>query len=103
MADTTKKKNEKPIEEEGEEVEKEDDSIQNNKFLEGEVSSPFAEAESVDSAEDTAESSKVVPEKKQLDEAIVKQTSSTQKRVIKNYSRQRILVNHMAQMPAQNL
>ena len=61
MADTTKKKNEKPIVEEGEELEKEDDIVQNNNFLEGEVSSPFAEAESVDSAEDIAEPFKVVP------------------------------------------
>ena len=61
--------------------EEEDSSIQIDNLLEGDVSSPFA-AESVESdEEDIAGPSKVVPKKP--DEAIMKQTSSAQKRVIK--------------------
>lgn len=69
--------------EEGEEVEEEEDSsIKTDNLLEGDVSSPFA-AESVESDEkEIAGPSKVVPQK--LDEAIMKQTSSSQKRAIKN-------------------
>ena len=79
------KKNEpKPIEEEGEEEEEDGSQIQNDNFLEGEVSSPFAKAAS--SSEEEIEPSKIAPEKqekKQLDEAILKQSSSAQKKVIK--------------------
>lgn len=38
-----------------------------------------------------------------IDEAIIKQTSSAQKRVIKNYSKQKNLGNHMIQTHARNL
>jgi hypothetical protein len=76
-----KKKEEKPIVEEGEEEEEE---VQNN-MLEGEVSSPFAKALGSDSEEEseevTTEPSKVV-HKKSLDEAIMKQSTSGQKKVI---------------------
>ena len=96
---TTKKKEEKPIveKEEEEEVEEDTSQIQNN-ILEGDVSSPFAEAGSVGSSEEEEiASSKVAKqERKQLDEAIMKQTSSTQKRVIKNYSKRIHLVNYIS-------
>ena len=88
MADTSKKKEEKPIvekEEEEEEVEEDTSQIQNN-MLEGDVSSPFAEAESVGSIEEEEEDipSKVAKqETKQIDETIMKQSTSGQKRIIK--------------------
>jgi hypothetical protein len=69
----------KAIEEEGEEVEKEDNTETDN-FLKGEVSSPFEKA--AESSEEEPEPSKVAPEKKKLDETIMKQTSSGQKKVI---------------------
>ena len=79
------KKNEpKPIEEEGEEEEIDGSQIKNDNFLEGEVSSPFAKAAS--SSEEEIEPSKIAPEKqekKQLDEAILKQSSSGQKKIIR--------------------
>ena len=81
--------------------EEEDSSIQTDNLLEGDVFSPFA-AESIESdEEEIAGPSKLVPKK--LDEAIIKQTSSAQKRVIKNYFRQKILGNHMNQMHDRNL
>ena len=58
------KKNEpKPIEEEGEEEEEDGSQIQNDNFLEGEVSSPFAKAAS--SSEEEIEPSKIAPEKQE--------------------------------------
>ena len=61
----------------GEEEEEDDYEIQNN-MLEGDISSPFAEAESDMSDEDVTEPFKVAPEKK-LDKAIMQLSSSAQK------------------------
>lgn len=52
-------------------------------MLEGDVSSPFAEAEAAESSEEEIASTKVAPERKQLDETIMKQSSLAQKKVIK--------------------
>jgi hypothetical protein len=86
MADVKKDEPKAIVEKEVEkEVEEDTSQIQNN-MLEGDVSSPFAEAEFVGSIEEEEEEipSKVVKqERKQIDEAIMKQSSSGQKRIIK--------------------
>ena len=116
MADSTKKVEEKPIEDEGEDEPEDDNSqIQNNNFLEGDVSSPFDKAESAKSDEETiaskvapekiqtAEPSKAAPEKKQLDEEIIKQSSTAQQKVINACFGQKGLVKHMNRITDPNL
>lgn len=78
MADT-KKKEPTPIVEEEEEEEAEE--VQNDNLLKGEVSSPFQKEAESSEEESNTESSKA-PEKK-LDENLMKQSSSGQKKVMK--------------------
>ena len=76
--------------------------------MKGDDPSPFVEAESAESDEEK-NASKVAPveqeasEKKQLDEAIMKQSSSGQKKLLKYYSKLIPLGRHIKQTRAQSL